>query len=410
MTINLVNPGLWGSGDELTFTQANALDANATFALDKRAGETDTLESVVSLTDAGRIIPSTVNGADADTTYDVSLGNQVVRVTGAVTANRIYTLDNTSAVLGDTLEFYCEASFVTFEVTIKDAAAVTLFTLGNIGSSTGPWMKARFNGTDWVLFESGGLAPPRLTVVDYIANGNFVVPATVTTVTIHGMGAGAGGGAGSGGNGCGGGGGGGAKKGVCTLVVTPGATIVVTIGTAGTAGVAGVGAGGDGGAGGDTTFGALATFYGAMGGIGGQVAGTPHQALGGQPTRSAAPAGTRFATASHHLATPGEGGLGINIASVFNAIEMTGGSTSLALGGLGGGIPTQGGCGGGGGASEWIGNVPGVGGTEGVGAGAGTAGTAGTLGAGGGGGASSAGDGTAGGAGGPGALTVIYVL
>lgn len=94
----------------------------------------------------------------------------------------------------------------------------------------------------------------------FAASGNFTVPAGITQVILFGWGAGGGG---SGGNGSGSNGGNGAGWGFRVVTVTPAAVIAVTIGAGGTAGVGT----GNGGAGGNTTFGALATFRGAQGGV-----------------------------------------------------------------------------------------------------------------------------------------------
>lgn len=50
MTIARVKDPGWGANEKLTSGQVNALDINVTYALDKRAGQTDTLASTVSVT------------------------------------------------------------------------------------------------------------------------------------------------------------------------------------------------------------------------------------------------------------------------------------------------------------------------------------------------------------------------
>ena len=418
MALTRTNPATWGTGDKLTSGQANAIDINVTSALDKRAGQTDTLSSVVTATGAGRVIPTQVDGANADTTYGITAGNAVIRVTSAVTASRVYTLDNTIAVSGDTLDIYCDATFVTFQVTVKNAAAATIFLLGNISSAQGPWAQFRFVGGAWFLFKSGGLTPPKMQTATFTTNGTFTVPSGVTSVQVTGMGGGGGGGGGGGSNstaGCSGGGGGGAKISVVELTVTPLAAITVTLGLGGVVGTGGASAfsGVDGGDGGDTTFGALATFIGAMGGQRGLVGNAgARQVWGGQPARSAAAKVAPYNLATNRIPGPGEGGMGFNNAgTTITAIERTGGSTSQALGATSP-ISFGAGSGGGGGASEWPANAPGAGGGDGGVGIAGGNGAAGTMGAGGGGGAG--GDagvvgGGNGGAGGLGALIVTYV-
>ncbi len=402
MTIDLVNPATWGVAEKLTSSQVNDLDAQGTYALDKRAGETDTLESVVSADGAGRIVRTYDDGANADTTYLVSDPNAVLRVTSAVTANRIYTLSNTDAVAGDEIDIFCDASFVTYQVTIKNAAAATLFVLGNLSTSDGVWATLRHTGTAWALFKGRG---PKEYVQTFTGSGTFFVPPNISLVEVIGAGAGGGGGgAGAGGaNACSGGGGGGARTRTERLAVTPGASITVTLGTAGAGGAAGT----DGGDGGDTTFGAVATFYGAMGGQYGHAStGAQRQVFGGQAARSSATKTTPHTGSTVHIPGPGEGGMGANefTSGTVSSIESRGGSTAAALGGSEGAVTG----GGGGGASEVPGNVPGNGGGADRGGGAGDVGGAGTLAAGGGGG----GGGTtagAGGAGGPGWLQVRWI-
>ena len=49
MSLSRVNPAGWGTNNKLTSSQANAMDLNATYAVDKRSGQTDTLSSQVSV-------------------------------------------------------------------------------------------------------------------------------------------------------------------------------------------------------------------------------------------------------------------------------------------------------------------------------------------------------------------------
>ena len=50
MTIVRVQPGGWSPNTKLTSSQISAVDANASYGLDKRTGQTDTLASSVTLT------------------------------------------------------------------------------------------------------------------------------------------------------------------------------------------------------------------------------------------------------------------------------------------------------------------------------------------------------------------------
>jgi hypothetical protein len=119
------------------------------------------------------------------------------------------------------------------------------------------------------------------TTDTYTANGSWVVPAGVTSVTVEIWGAGGGGG-GSNTNNSGGSGGGSGAYVTRTVTVTPAASIPFTIGTGGTAGAA---AGGNGGIGGNSTItigGFTLNSNGGNGGVGNAGAvGTGGAASGG---------------------------------------------------------------------------------------------------------------------------------
>jgi len=271
MTISRVNAAGWGVGDKLTSNQANNVDINATNALDKRGGQTDTLSSVISFAGGGRLVPTVVIGADANSSYQVDGGNNVIRVTSAVTAARLYTLIAASAVAGDTLTIYCEASFL-FEISVYDQALATLVILGNKPSSDSAWATFIYFG-GWRLFQSG--QGSRIQPTTFLAGGSVVVPRGVTRVIAVGVGAGGGGGAGyqitsvpnrylSGG-----GGGGGAMLSLQVLTVAPTVTLTAVINAGGVGGTTAGQSGGDGGAttltDGTTTW----TWQGGGGGLGG---------------------------------------------------------------------------------------------------------------------------------------------
>lgn len=93
-----MNPGLWGVGDKLTSAQQNALDANTSYALDKRSGETDTLESVVTLDGtitvgaAGKVLTSTAGSViEASGSGKIELkGSATLEQTSGTSAIKIY--------------------------------------------------------------------------------------------------------------------------------------------------------------------------------------------------------------------------------------------------------------------------------------------------------------------------------
>lgn len=288
-----------------------------------------------------------------------------------------------------------------------------------------------------------------LRAATFTANGTWVAPTNVSQVTLIGFGGGGGGGGGSGGAGTGvldtypggGGGGGGAQQATASVAVVPGTAYTVTIG-AGGAGGAGGGSnsnGVDGGGGGDTTFGAVATFTGATGGLGGKrVANVSPQVYllapgGGAPGayRPVVPAATIDPT---KFFSSGWGGGGDGIDNKPMADPRNGGTSVQGFpGGTSNGKGSDagnnrgGGPGGGGGAGPaGQGGAAGPG-ADGVSAGSGNFGSSGnaagplgvstnTGGGGGGGGAggsapsgSPGGTGGSGGQGGSGKLTIVYV-
>jgi hypothetical protein len=456
MSITRVGP--WALGDKLTSTQANNVDLNATYAVDKRSGQTDTLESVVTCSGAGRLIPTYEVGADADTTYALSSGISVINASSGLTANRAYTLSNTGAAQGDMVMVLGGA---TYDLTVKNNAGTTLIVLGtsNTGTNSSRWAQFLHNGSAWVLLSSS-FAPIQQRQV-FTVSGNYTVPADVYKLIVIGAGAGGGGGGGGAGAGTGvtslsangGGGGGAAMAGVHYVDTTPGAVIAVSLGGGGSAGAGSVGSGNgsNGGDGGDTTFGSILTFKGAQGGNGGYYfTGTntgDKFSPGGGPIKGGVRAGSQSISATLSappvfigsvvgVRLPGEGGYG---ASVGSAGSITGagaagnypdvmgttagsGTTTPGTGGAQGaasGSQLGGGGGGGGGASRF-GNG-GNGGAGGAGNSGGqapvpTVGSAGGVSAGGGGGGASgqgtggiARDGANGGAGGDGVLIVIPI-
>lgn len=432
MTIDRVKPSDWGVGEKLTSAQANQLDENAASALDRRSGETDDLESIVTCVGAGRIIPSFVNGADADTTYLLSGGCSVIRITSSITATRVYTLSNTGASAGDEVMIYCESSFSTsFQITVKNGAGTTIGTVGNAGTLNGTWATFVHNGTVWVHVRGGRQA--RLQFTQFDANGTFTVPLGVTSVLLYGCGGGGGGGGGKTANGAvtdewstGGSGGGGAVQVKTMAVTTPGASVAVTIGGGGLGGAAGV-SGSDGS---DTSFGST-VFRGAGGGR----AGGSHTTSGrvmynrpGNPSRLVPSnwATTFFWPVATVSAAPGPngphcggGGGSLDGFDGWASHEGYDGGTHGASGADAGSYRGGGGGGGGGGGPfNTGGNAGGGGAANGAGAGSngisGTSASSGGGGGGGGGGAggagsTSGGSGGVGGNGGAGFLMVFYV-
>lgn len=226
----------------------------------------------------------------------------------------------------------------------------------------------------------------KLTSVQYAVSGSFIVPSNINTIIVTGCGAGGGGGCGAI-NGpaaptSGGGGGSGGSLGEAVMIVTPGETLTVTIGTGGSGGAT---SGLPGTAGTQTTItGALQTlrFAGGLGGAGGVLTGTA--AGGGLVVRGGSANSVGGSSTAGTFGTPSAGD---------NSIYALGGAAG-ANGGSGTG-------GGGGGAAVGPGGAGAAGNLS--------AGGNGTFGSGGGGsgGSTSAGQGP-GGAGGNGYAIITY--
>lgn len=88
MSIVRVNPSGWAFGAKFSSAQGNALDLNTTYALDKRAGQTDTLGSVVSTGGSGKIVAATAGGLTVSSggTCEVASGG-VINVNAGATQN-----------------------------------------------------------------------------------------------------------------------------------------------------------------------------------------------------------------------------------------------------------------------------------------------------------------------------------
>lgn len=432
--ISRVYPSGWGVGEKLTSAQANALDVAITGALDKRAGQADTLSSVVQAAGAGRIIGSFSKGVDADATFLVSGANGTIDA--EITSPRTYTFGNTNALAGDRIFVLNRTTRL---LTIKNAENEVLHLLGRtyVSGADSTWCELIFDGFAWALLASS--ARPIISATSFLADGTWTAPSGVFFALLIGWGGGGSGGGGASGQpgpgvnfNCGGGGGGGAHRVVRTVPVVPGNQYAVAIGAGGLA----VGSGSDGSPGGDTTFGgSLGVFLGALGGMkgNGNLGNAAAMAVGGAPVRHIS-ANLRAALRNASVTTNGSVSLGVHEAPggggagyVADGFAGTGSADGFA-GGNGGtaginqiGTNTYQGGGGGGGGGAGPGGVGGTGGNG--GAGSSTSSNPGQVGtqpgtgsgAGGGGGGSGGNAGTlvaggaGGGAGGSGQLIVIPI-
>lgn len=446
MSVPRVKSGSWGVGEKLTSSQMNQVDTNITYVLDKRSGQTDTLESVVSAAGAGRIVPTVEVGADADTTYTVADGIRVIRIPTTLTANRTYALSDTGAIDGDTVHVFMETPN-TRRVRINDAGGNAIAILGapTVATSVDGY-EASFVWKTGVGWQRAKGRPRTLAIEAFTATGTWTCPRGVESVLVHLWGGGAGGGGGATSNTatntyfCGGGGGGGALPALVPVATTPGQTYDVTIGGGGAAGGAGlvgspgtptkfslsgtdlaVGPGAEAGQAATTTSAGTTTTTWARGG---QPVASPPRIGWGISTditiTDASPGPTSFSL----YQVPGQGGYGSSKSAASAGASLPGypfaGGTAGSLG-TNVGAQREGGGGGGGGAGP--GGNGGAGGNGGNAAapGSGTAGAAGgaagaNTGAGGGGGGGggtgsvSGASGGAGGAGGSGKLFLIYVI
>ncbi len=438
MSLVRTNLAGWAIGEELTSGQITAVDAAIEGALDKRSAQTDTLQSVVTLSGAGRIIQSYAVGANADTTYVAGGANQNIQVTSAVLANRVYTLSAAGAQTGDTIAIFCEPTF-NFEITVKDQASATMFTVGNTSGAS-----AKSDGTFAMFGYVGGwrllFARTRDHGLVYTTAGSFTltVPPTVTQMLFEGVGGGGGGGGGGPGSNTGesssASGGGGARRGRVLATVIPGETLTIVVGAGGAGGNGATTNNNDatsGGHGSDTTVtgstsGLLATFIGAMGGVRGFYSGTTLTVgfqHGGMPCKldSSLSSDRQYMGDNAISATsagfypyapvPGQGGHApspTGSLGIFPRNYQQGGGTGYARGGVASYTSTGSGAGG---ASEWPGGVGGVGVLTAGGGTNGNVGQPGTLGSGGSGGSCTTGahPGGNGGNGGGGACIVSWV-
>jgi hypothetical protein len=385
MTLSRSKLAGWGVGDELTSSEITAVDAQIEDALDKRSGQTDTLASVITCSGAGRIIPSVVTCTDANTTYLVSGGNSLIRLTGTLTANRTYTLSNTNASYGDEIEIVAEET-CNYAVTVKDAGANTMAVISRTAtddatSATFRFLKSSSMGVDgWVLVRKDQQVPE---VTTFTANGSFTVPNGVKAMIVTAYGGGGGGGAAyqhatsttqrfmTGGSG-----GGGAIQSTMMAAVTAGDVWTVTVGSGG-AGAASNG--GNGSAGTDTTLVNGGTTYrwaGAGGGSGGYFIDTVGNAMWIRPGRGTTSyaantyiSGTTAAPPGTVENGPGDGGWGLS----NNAGTSVGAGAYSAQGYAGGAV----GAAGADAVGNWIGGGRGGGGAGGPGSAGGAGGAGG---------------------------------
>lgn len=372
----------YATGEEISFADLNSIDSQIEGALDKRAGQTDTLASLVSLGLGGRIVKLSQAGLNADSSYEIGNGEVIVITAASLTANRQYTLSTTGAIEGDLFEVWVDQMTSIYTVTVRNSGGSALARLGSYDSQR---VTFRFDGTDWLMYDGVAFG---LVAFEFTANGTWSPPFGVFSALLVGCGAGGGGGGGKPNSTAanryvsGGGGGGGALHQTARVAVSASNTYDVVVGAGGVGG----GPTAHGSDGGDTRLElsgtALAVFSGAAGGrcqqttFGTVGTTTWMRANGGAAVRGSQVVGWGFSADDISFdATPA----GLTSFGVFLPPD-TGGSGN----GLGNGVP--------GNRNPFGGFNGGTGGTKGtdsgslIGGGAGGGGAAGPYGAGGNGG------------------------
>lgn len=265
MSLVRINGPGFGFGTKLPAATITAIDANIEGALDKRAGQSDTLLSVVSAAGAGRLVELFTAGPTVSSTISVAVYRNIA-VLSTVTVT--YTLSTTGAVAGDRINI---RNYLGGQVTVVDGfSSATLAIIGTGPAATAEWASFLFDGTRWRLYQSA-TTEKYLSSFEVLSSMSVSVPAGCQSITVTAFGGGGGGGGGGqgsltvGNGSIGGGGGGGALGSTQTLPVNPLESIAISI----AAGGAGGNSGSPGSNGGDTTVsGALGTltFVGAHGG------------------------------------------------------------------------------------------------------------------------------------------------
>ena len=456
MAFPRVKLGGWALLEKLTSSQVTQLDTNVSNAFDIRASQTNSIASVSSFTGAGRLLKSLAYGPNSSVTITAGTASGY-RVT-ALTADRVYALSNTGALLSDEITFVIDSGVAGYNVSIRNAADEEIFLLGNTDTADGAAVTVYFDGTAWRALTA---ASGRLRAITFTSNGTFAIPRGVTELLVSGCGGGGGGGAGAAGGGMdyvshGGGGGGGPQEMLLRYKLVGSGNCAVTIGARGAGGATSSAPGSNGG----TSYVAqsgnvfVAAFVGGGGGLAsnGPVPRAYHHnrvVPGGGPVRNPAMGTSGSASGNEPLPfgmgdqggtpgigwvrVPGEGGAGTCAGSIYVASSglampsqasvvlavpnVSGGTIPSYNGGYYGGGAGGGGGGGGGGngstaaASGGDGGAPNPSGVGGKG-GDGTYAIVNSAmgGGGGGGGGSGSGGGGAGGAGGSGGSGFVTIM
>jgi len=452
--------GTGTTGGIVPSVQVRTNTSNSTYTIDSTGGGSDyhilhnntgTVSYVMPAPTAGRelflrditgavnttnvfLVPHAAEKFNTSTGYIMSGTFSITNGSTSVTANTTQAgilAAGMSIVFGtDTKSYIVSAFNGTTGITLASSYTGTTNTVatGTINSLTFAAnygvLRIVSDGTNWYAKGDG-----TLTIISYNANGTWISPQGVTSVTATGFGGG-----GSGGSGgsnttqaSGGGGGGGSLQSTITVSITPSTAYLVNIGIGGST-VAAVtnSAGAVGQVGGDTTFGnSLLIFPGASGGGAGTITGGT-MVSGGlcnkSVTASNAYGAVNFGGPISATGSTGVGtGVGAPAGGGSSSLTTVGGNGNANIANNGAYFPGTGGnaggssqSGGGGGGGQGPGGSGGNGGAGSVStsatSGSSAANNSGAGGGGGGGARNSAQASGAGGAGGSGFLSISYSL
>lgn len=333
------------AGMEVTFLATNTNTTNVTVAIDGLTAKAITKYGTTALV-AGDITA----GDEVKIKYDGTQFQVLSPSRTPVIPNGVIVLSKLAVQAADT--FLANATSSSASPTAVALGASQLSGRGSTGDITAITLGTNLSMSGATLNATGGVATVK--VQTFVANGTYT-PSTgmlYCIVELWGAGGGGGGTTSTGGNAAGGGGAGGkVRKTYAAASVTPSQTI-----TLGGGGTGGANTGGTGATGGNTTFGALLTASGGVGGTGDTAAN------GGQP------GGLGGAGADEGNTTQGMPG---SQSTSGGAVEFSGngGSTEVGAGGKGfryttdtvGSAGVGYGAGGGGSASNGTAHIGGAG-------------------------------------------------
>lgn len=217
MSITRAKVSGWSTGEEVTHTQLNNVDLNATYALDKRSGQSDTLASAVSVTGSVTAGSGGSLAVGSGGAFNVQSGGSVaVASGGAVTMASGSSLTINGATCSIAMGAGCSVALISAatlsltgagtNLTLNSGAQLRSNAAGSIvlagGSSDYPAFSATRSLTKRFGFNiqasqdkslgwkyNGGYTAPRLISTAVSDVGHFEIPihdgATLSSVTVY---------------------------------------------------------------------------------------------------------------------------------------------------------------------------------------------------------------------------------